>query len=103
MLTSLARLPLYHASMLLVPGLPSGRTAKMVSDLKIVLAWPSGFRRTPGFELNFLQFLAHESESLAEFLGFDFYYDSTVMTAYASFGTRLKVANQDRILLATIG
>jgi hypothetical protein len=70
------------------------------SDLKVILARAAAFDGTPGFELNFLQLLAHEREALTEFLGLDSYCDSTVMTAYASFGTRLKFAHQDRILLA---
>jgi len=74
-----------------------------ISDLKIVLTRAAAFGGAPRFKLDFLQFLAHESEPPPEFLSLDFYHYSAVMTAYASFGTRLKVANQDRILLTTVG
>jgi hypothetical protein len=78
-------------------------SAMRMSDLKIVLARAAGFGGAPGFKLNFLQFLAHESEAPPEFLGFHPHHDSAVMTVHASFGTRFKVANQNRVLLATLG
>jgi hypothetical protein len=73
------------------------------SDLEIVLARAAALGGAPRFKLNFLQFLAHESEPLPEFLPLDSYRGSAVMTVYPSFGARLKVSNQDGILLATIG
>jgi hypothetical protein len=74
-----------------------------VSDLEIVLARPAAFSGAPSFKLNFLQFLAHVVEPLAEFLSLYSYHGLAVMTAYMSFGTSLEVANQNGILLAAIG
>src|SRR5581483_7600860 len=72
------------------------------SDLEIILARAPAFSGAPSCTLNFLQFLAHESEPLLKLLSFDFYHDAAMMTADASLGAYLKISYQDGILLAAI-
>jgi hypothetical protein len=74
-----------------------------ISNLKIILARTMTFAGAAGFKLNFLQFLAHQIKPLSEFFSFNPNHHAAVMTLYVSFGTRLKVPNQDGIFLPTLG